>query len=93
MRETSRRRLLSQEEQQITTMLLSSSFIEPHTQEHPVQRKSFRAAALCLGVMCLLMMAGIIILSVRRKIKRIRVIHLMYFYENLVQLFYVYEAH
>ncbi|XP_026205622.1 CD209 antigen-like protein E isoform X2 [Anabas testudineus] len=32
----------------------------------PVQRKSFRAAALCLGVLCLLMMVGLIILSVRR---------------------------
>uniref|UniRef100_A0A7N6ASJ2 C-type lectin domain-containing protein n=1 Tax=Anabas testudineus TaxID=64144 RepID=A0A7N6ASJ2_ANATE len=31
----------------------------------PVQRKSFRAAALCLGVLCLLMMVGLIILSVR----------------------------
>ncbi|XP_067337764.1 C-type lectin domain family 12 member B-like, partial [Channa argus] len=31
----------------------------------PVQNKSFRSAALCLGVLCLLMMVGIITLSTR----------------------------
>ncbi|XP_035849106.1 CD209 antigen-like protein E [Sander lucioperca] len=38
----------------------------PDTERHPpaVQRKTFRAAALCLAVLCFLMMTGIIILSV-----------------------------
>ncbi|XP_067370593.1 CD209 antigen-like protein C [Channa argus] len=36
----------------------------PQTQNHPpVHRKSFRGAALCLAVLCLLMAAGIIVLS------------------------------
>ncbi|XP_067334068.1 C-type lectin domain family 12 member B-like [Channa argus] len=38
----------------------------PHTLNRPpVQNKSFRSAALCLGVLCLLMMVGIITLSTR----------------------------
>ncbi|XP_056254915.1 CD209 antigen-like protein E [Seriola aureovittata] len=37
----------------------------PHTQNHaPVQERPFRAAALCLGVLSLLVTAGIIILSI-----------------------------
>ncbi|XP_028454181.1 CD209 antigen-like protein E [Perca flavescens] len=38
----------------------------PDTERHPpaVQRKTFRAAALCLAVLCFLMMTGIILLSV-----------------------------
>uniref|UniRef100_A0A7N6AAS6 C-type lectin domain-containing protein n=1 Tax=Anabas testudineus TaxID=64144 RepID=A0A7N6AAS6_ANATE len=40
----------------------------PHTQRPPpVQTRSFRGAALCLGVLCLLVMAAIIILSTRQK--------------------------
>ncbi|XP_026156707.1 uncharacterized protein LOC113126785 isoform X3 [Mastacembelus armatus] len=38
----------------------------PHSQNHPpVQRKPLRGAAVCLGVLCLLMMVGIISLSIR----------------------------
>ncbi|XP_049457420.1 C-type lectin domain family 2 member B-like isoform X2 [Epinephelus fuscoguttatus] len=38
----------------------------PHTEKHPpaVQRRPFRVAAYCLGVLCLVMMTGIILLSV-----------------------------
>ncbi|XP_026156731.1 C-type lectin domain family 12 member B-like isoform X3 [Mastacembelus armatus] len=37
----------------------------PHSQNHPpVQRKPLRGAAVCLGVLCLLMMVGIISLSI-----------------------------
>ncbi|XP_028453873.1 CD209 antigen-like protein D [Perca flavescens] len=38
----------------------------PDTERHPpaVQRKTFRAAALCLAVLCFLMMTGLILLSV-----------------------------
>ncbi|XP_026205618.1 CD209 antigen-like protein E [Anabas testudineus] len=50
-----------------------TDFLSPAAEEGPqvqdpppVQRKSFRAAALCLGVLCLLMMVGLIILSVRQ---------------------------
>ncbi|XP_051245543.1 C-type lectin domain family 4 member M-like isoform X4 [Dicentrarchus labrax] len=40
----------------------------PHTEKHrpSVQRRPFRAATLCLGVLCFLMLTGIIILSIRR---------------------------
>ncbi|XP_051245548.1 C-type lectin domain family 12 member B-like isoform X9 [Dicentrarchus labrax] len=39
----------------------------PHTEKHrpSVQRRPFRAATLCLGVLCFLMLTGIIILSIR----------------------------
>ncbi|KAF3707004.1 C-type lectin domain family 12 member B [Channa argus] len=37
--------------------------------QEEVHRKSFRGAALCLAVLCLLMAAGIIVLSTHRKIK------------------------
>ncbi|XP_051245557.1 CD209 antigen-like protein A isoform X2 [Dicentrarchus labrax] len=38
----------------------------PHTEKHrpSVQRRPFRAATLCLGVLCFLMLTGIIILSI-----------------------------
>lgn len=73
------------DEQLSTILLLSFSSVGPHSQNPaPVQRKTFRAAALCLGVLCLLIIAGtiIIILSIRRKTKRLRAVNMMHFYDN-----------
>ncbi|XP_039677178.1 C-type lectin domain family 12 member B-like isoform X1 [Perca fluviatilis] len=46
----------------------------PDTERHPpaVQRKTFRAAALCLAVLCFLMMTGIILLSVYLSLRQTR---------------------